>query len=369
MDKSTYIPTLDGWRAIAILLVIVGHATLPPAHGAWILHNPGLGVDIFFGLSGFLICSRLLIEWRDTGTISRSEFYLRRAFRILPAYWFALGTLALAAWAKLIPATPAELWSSFFFLRNYLPIDQGGWYSGHFWSLAVEEHFYLMMPALLVVLGPARRALYTFIGLAGAIGIWRFVDFHLARGTSRLNFFTRTDIRLDAILLGSVVALLLFQRPALRQVFRRRPLLPYCLLAGLSAILIIQPPFQMTWTAVLIPVLLSSTACCPESGLSKLLEHPWLRFIGRLSYSLYLWQQFFLIGEASNGVRPAALPVWQQLPLNLVPTFAMALISFYLIEQPMLSLGRRLLKARKTNAALPGRNTTAAAASAGGMAS
>src|SRR4051812_39674608 len=144
-----HLPTLDGWRGVAVLMVIVFHALASP----YPVFRPlgGLGVSIFFALSGLLICNRLLAEFGRGGRIDLPGFYVRRAFRILPPA-FAY----LAALAALGAATPPELGSCLLFWRNYY--TGGGWCTGHFWSLAVEEHFYLFFPVLLAWAGP-RRAL------------------------------------------------------------------------------------------------------------------------------------------------------------------------------------------------------------------
>ena len=172
---SGYIPTLDGWRAIAILMVLVDHALffgfrasrvalwpVPPALG---LH----GVNLFFALSGFLITSRLLEEWRVTGAISLRGFYIRRAFRILPAALLVLAATATLGLVGLIPVSRMEVLGAVFFFRNYLPgasyPDATGFFTEHYWSLAVEEHFYLAWPALLLLTLRKRWAPWTTTGV------------------------------------------------------------------------------------------------------------------------------------------------------------------------------------------------------------
>src|SRR5580704_3843554 len=159
-DKSRHIPTLDGWRALAILLVIAHHAgtafygekeyyaSSPTRFGIW-------GVPVFFGLSGILITKLLLEEFDRTGAISLKNFYIRRAFRILPPA--SLYVLCVAALGLVVSRT--EFVGSLLFFRNYLPDSIAGLYTAHFWSLAVEEHFYLIWPGLLVWLGVRRRGL------------------------------------------------------------------------------------------------------------------------------------------------------------------------------------------------------------------
>src|SRR5262249_54819702 len=153
-------------------LVLICHG-LPyglARHGA-------IGVDLFFGLSGFLIGTRLLEERRRTARIHLVAFYIRRSFRILPPYLAYLVALTALAAVGVLATPGRELASCLLFVRNYLiPTAGGGWYTGHFWSLAVEEHFYLIWPVLLIVWG-ARNAAWKVAMLAGAVAAWRIVEF------------------------------------------------------------------------------------------------------------------------------------------------------------------------------------------------
>jgi len=179
--KSGYLKTLDGWRAIAITAVLFDHAVAYSPLGRYprlaaVAHIGPNGVSLFFAISGFLICSRLLEEQADWGNINLTGFYIRRACRILPPamlYLIAIGILSLFG---TITVTWAEWWSSVFFFRNYLPgsaISGGsGGYTIHYWSLAVEEHFYLLWPAALVFFGK-RKARWFALLLAASIAVWR----------------------------------------------------------------------------------------------------------------------------------------------------------------------------------------------------
>jgi peptidoglycan/LPS O-acetylase OafA/YrhL len=164
--QGEYLASLDGWRAVAILLVLLGHsmedlAAWAQQMGATIdllsLKYIGMhGVHIVFGLSGFLITSKLIADEQKHGRISLWGFYIRRTFRILPAtlfFLFAVGALALAG---VLDVTLGRWLSSLLFSANYSTADYS-WYLGHFWSLAVEEHFYLIWPAVFLWLGVLRR--------------------------------------------------------------------------------------------------------------------------------------------------------------------------------------------------------------------
>jgi peptidoglycan/LPS O-acetylase OafA/YrhL len=166
------------------------------------------GVSVFFALSGFLITRRSM----EARRIDLAGFYRRRAFRILPpiAVYLAVAAL-LGLGLRLIPMDPGQPWASLLFYRNYLtaPVSQG-WYTGHFWSLGVEEHFYLMWPALLSIAG-LRRARWVAPSLALAVTLWRLADSHYD-WIGRLNPAprgspARTDYRLDILLFGCALAL------------------------------------------------------------------------------------------------------------------------------------------------------------------
>lgn len=352
-ESSNYLPTLDGWRAVAILLVMVCHGTdaifapngLYPNELFYGLTRHGaVGVDIFFGISGYLICTRLLQEEQYHGRINLAKFYIRRTFRILPpylAYLIVLGFLSVIGW---VVVSRWEWLSCLLFLRNYLaPASLGGWYTGHFWSLAIEEHFYLLFPGVLMLCG-SRRARWLILGIALAIAFWRFVEFrqqYLSRLLPDINFITRTDIRLDGLLWGCCLALML-EVPAWRENLTRK------LFAGLWFLLVgafvlclwWQPPLVMLWQAALIPLILLGTVVRPDSSVSRLLELRQVRWVGRISYSLYLWQQLFLVSSAEQ--RPLPFGVLQSVPLNFLTVFACAALSYYVIERPMIKLGHQL---------------------------
>jgi peptidoglycan/LPS O-acetylase OafA/YrhL len=346
-----YIPSLDGWRAIAITAVLVYHGTTSlfyPA-GPWpsykalcVIQTGAKGVDVFFAISGFLICTRLLQERRRTGAISLRAFYLRRAFRILPPFLVYLAVLALMAAAGLLSIAPTEWWASALFLRNYVnPTTTHGWYTGHFWSLAVEEHFYLMWPLFLIAFG-SRRARLLVVPLALLIPFWRAIDAGFGGLVPYGHINMRTDTRLDGLLWGCWVALLL-EVPAYREWVTRWLTLPVWFVLSVTVVLLMY--FRPRWgghvEALLWPGLLAGTVLHPGWILSRALEFAPVRWVGRLSYSLYIWQQIWLMGSWSES-RPFPLGPLQELPLSLVVTFICAIASYYLVERPLLRVGQRL---------------------------
>jgi peptidoglycan/LPS O-acetylase OafA/YrhL len=354
---SGYFPTLDGWRAVAILAVMVAHCShqvfsptgLYPSH-RWLTASwYGVhGVDVFFGISGFLICSRLLQEQQKTGGISLNNFYVRRAFRILPPYLLyllvaflltAIGWLAVQRW---------EFISRLLFVRNYVPDTGWHWYTGHFWSLAVEEHFYLLWPPALVLLG-SRRARTTVFGVAILIAVWRAVDgrydyfSHLLPNTSA---FMRTDIRADALLWGCWMALL-FHQAEWRERFARwlSPAVWGGIVAAYLLSGVLHVPLAMMWQSLLMPLILVGTIQHRNWRASRVLESAAFRWVGRISYSLYLWQELFLAPPWF-----ATLGVAQRFPFNIVVTFAVASLSYYGFEKHLMRAGQKMTAAKASGA-------------------
>jgi peptidoglycan/LPS O-acetylase OafA/YrhL len=353
--SKDYRPTLDGWRAIAILLVMFAHA-------GSILFCPGgrfgnstlfaiceqgaFGVDLFFGISGLLICGRLLDEQKKTGRFSLGSFYIRRVFRILPPAFAYLAIVGALSVAGVLYVTPGEWLSSVFFSRNYIPMARdAGWYTVHFWSLAVEEHFYLIWPAALLMLGSARARRYV-PAIALAVAIWRIEDFHhfhsqIWPGVLSDNIYHRTDTRFDSLLWGCWIALIL-SVPAYKEILARRlsGTVIACLVVALIACILGNPPLKMTLESFLIPLILAGTVLNPTMLFSRFLEVSPLRWVGRISYSLYIWQQLFLVSYKIP--RPLPFGRVQEFPLNIVVVFVCASASYYLLERPLVALGHSM---------------------------
>jgi peptidoglycan/LPS O-acetylase OafA/YrhL len=333
------IPTLDGWRAVAILGVIWHHAMTfffanEDLYNLTAARFGAFGVDVFFGLSGVLITGLLLKEWGETGSVSLKAFYTRRVFRIFPVCLVFLGVVAIAG----LMHGPRELWSCLLFYRNYLP---DGWLwrdTDHLWSLSVEEHFYLIWPGLLVLCG-VKWGRNVAAWLAIAVGFWRLVEpqmgLHLL---PEVPPHLRSDLRMDALLWGAVVAFTLNDarsREKLRLQLRFWPWLGLVVVALLS--IRFYSNLTSMWLAVLIPMILAGTVLHPEWPVSRLLDSAPVAWIGRVSYSLYIWQQLLLV---PGWEHPSHL--WTRWPWNLAIILAVACTSYYLIETPLLRLGARL---------------------------
>jgi peptidoglycan/LPS O-acetylase OafA/YrhL len=352
--RTRYIPTLDGWRALSVIAVLFDHGG-PSFFAGYprLMHvssHGNIGVDIFFAISGFLICGLLIEEFARTGDIHLRGFYIRRCFRILPPYYATLAVICALSVVSALPVNYSDLPSCLFFYRNYLPLGvdrHGGFYTAHFWSLAVEEHFYLLWPSLLIALKPKRAAKVAFV-LAMLVFGWREMQLHawlFPRMFVVPNAWTGTDTRIDALLWGCLAAIYL---PTIRRTFERLRGLQFWLptLAVLLVLEVMHAPEMPLWHAILLPLLVVSTVIQPGSFLGRILEWPPLCWIGTLSYSLYLWQELFLPQEPMKA--RGAFHNLQQWPWNIPAILICAVLSRYLIEIPMTRLGHRLSASFRT---------------------
>lgn len=323
---------------------MLAHARDVPGFPAWLEPAAGrgpIGVDVFFVLSGFLITWLLLKEESRAGAISLRAFYARRALRILPPAYLFLA--AASAWAWIhgrSPGTGVELASCFFFFRNL--VFHGSKYLGHFWSLAIEEQFYLLWPAFLVFGRPSRRLPITF-ALVVVAPVWRFLNYRLFGVVE--GDFMRPDLAYDGLLMGSLLALVRAdakQRRVLdRFTLAHGPVLATVLVASfvlLQVPLTLMSPNHgrialsgsLAVVAVLIHLLVENRA----GWVGRALESPSCVWLGRISYSLYLWQQPFL--TRWNGSRVELAPQAIVLPIVI------AALSYAFVEKPLQALRSRV---------------------------
>ena len=337
------LPNLDGMRAVAILLVLLFHGLYNSDTAAWPrLHSVAeiagkvgaMGVLIFFSLSGFLITLRLIWEEQQTGDFSVRAFYVKRIFRILPPVFVYLSVLVLLGITGVIQLQSGDQWAPVF-LTNY---RAGSWYTSHFWSLAVEEHFYLLWPACVLLFG-WRRALWVGVAIVACVAVWR--PWVLHHTTTPARALQHTDLRLDYIMMGCIVAIAACSYGRAADLLR---------LAGSTAgsmLLVAALAFSIVPLGVdtrsVQAVLLALLVCGAGVGTSRLLAavlgNPPMLFLGRISFSVYIWQQLFL-GVASFGPLRSPLALLLKYPLILLISCG----SYYLLERPAIAFGRRFLK-------------------------
>ncbi len=355
-----FLRTLDGWRAVAISMVLLSHAfTVESARDSgghllnFLTFRLGtLGVMLFFAISGFLICTRLLVEQDEAGAISLRSFYARRFFRIIPAAYAYLAVIAALAVAGIVAVPWQDIAAAAFFLSNYIVAK--AWFTGHFWSLALEEHFYLLWPPLLVRFG-RRAALWIAAALVGIAVLFRHQT--LATHSPGMDLPGYTQLRLDAFMLPCILAILMRDRRFADR-FRRvmRPPIWLSLLAlmtvgiGVGASVPAWREPQRLFQAAVLPVLIATTVMSPDQWLGRLLEARPLQWLGIVSYSVYLWQQL-IFGFAPTSLHGRILAF----PILIASILTLAGLSRRWIEVPMIAAGRQVVAKRAAyrNAASP----------------
>ena len=357
------IPSLDGLRAVSIFLVLCLHSQqrLGAAHRPSLfwsgLLNGESGVFIFFEISGFLITTLLLEEYRRRGSISLRGFYLRRAFRILPPlYLYIVVVVLLGLSGRLAFSLESTLSALFFFHNLYAP--GGMWSLEHLWSISVEEQFYLVWPVLLIgalrysgtrALARGDRPPVTLIVPLLVVvlsPVARMVLGHWRAGTP--HFLATHLFRFDFIMFGCLAALLQ-NTPAFEGFYRaatRAWWVPPGVIVGCNFLSArYQNYFDLTigYTVSGVAIALFLLWCTrnPVSAVGRVLNNPLVAWIGVLSYSIYLWQTLWL--------HPGNLAVFREvgwlarLPQSWLAILLCAVASYYLVEQPALRIRARLL--------------------------
>lgn len=339
------IPSLDGLRASSILLVLAGHFAYAAGFNSQITDiYAHAGVRTFFVISGYLITTLMLREIERYGTLSIRGFYVRRAWRILPA---AYAYLAVVTWIEHAQFSWTDIGLSWGYLASFTPLGAPPWDLSHLWSLSVEEQFYLVWP-LIVAAGAVRTKEVAWAAVLAA-PLFR----HAQHEISTLNMLLNLQV-IDSIAAGCLLAL--YAPKLIGFVSNHRWLgLAWPLALLLPALLTIGDRTQWLWLHTqwlgpLLQQLLAHSVWAIFNVLAgigvlwaiiatpKILNH-WLPvWIGTISYSLYLWQMPFMNPEAP-------ISLWLRIPLAL----GCAALSYYAIERPVLAL-RRWTEKRQENA-------------------
>ncbi|HET7102943.1 MAG TPA: acyltransferase [Terracidiphilus sp.] len=340
VSPSRRIAALDGWRGIAILLVVFDHfQDSLLGHYAYSWTQTGIaGVTVFFVLSGYLITSNLL-----KGTIDLKKFYVRRFFRLMPTAWTYLAFLMLMGFFLGWPfITDRGLLGSLFFYRNFLPLPLD--LSGHFWSLSIEEQFYLIWPGVLLLAGVKRAK---WLVIAGVIVI---AALRLSAWTYYNGVSAHTQVRADALLWGCLLAILL-SGPEANRIAR---LLRWSFVPALAVFLyfaLTVHPLSPLPELAAIATMIGFAVTNPRHWSVRLISTRSLAWVGTVSYSVYVWQEFFMQYRS----------VWAL--FVAMPLFAIA--SYYLIERPCNRFGHRITA--RSAVLADARKNEAEAASAGAL--
>lgn len=344
-----HLPALDGLRMVAVLLVIL-------YHGGWNGIPADLGVSVFFVLSGFLITWLLMKEREQTGSIGLGAFYLRRAFRLLPAYYvylavaFALHFRQPGARTDII--APALLYYANYFNATH---DHPPTVIAHMWSLAVEEQFYLLWPLVFLLLSRvSHRAMAAILTAAIALVVaWRsYVFLELSDGGTAW-VYNAFDCRFDTLAVGCLAAVLskeaLFLR--LAQGVARHAALPLVPIGLLIVAHYENPPHYkytvgFTIDALLIVLVIVQLVQLSEHPAWRWLNHRVPRYLGTISYPLYLWHGFAMSPVRRLGDVPGVVKV---IAYGLI-LVALGMVSYHGIEKPFLRLRARLTAKKQERA-------------------
>jgi len=351
--RAQYLPALDGLRGLAILLVITHHQLLPLS-----LKGGFLGVDIFFVLSGFLITRLLLQEFETTQSISLTKFYARRVLRLAPALLLYL-IASLVITYRLHPEEFGHeiklVGLALAYLTNWrMAFGWDYWMDSTsiIWSLSIEEQFYLLWPPLLLLALSARiRRSHLKIALTLIVmGIALHRGVLWAQGADLNRMYYGTDTRVDAPLMGCLMALL----SASQLKSRTKALLNIGALASVGCLvwLIVSSTFTdsflyregYTIVAVAAGVLIWSVADSPESMIGRALSWYPLRWFGLISYGLYLWHWLLLRNFSLYGI-VGDWDTWAKFASAVL----VAAASYYLIERRFTKLKTRFGYARETS--------------------
>ncbi|QHV94065.1 acyltransferase family protein [Spirosoma endbachense] len=347
---KSYVPALDGFRGLAIMVVVISH------YGLGKVIPGGFGVTLFFFISGFLITRLLIAEYEKEHRIDLKSFYIRRVLRLYPALFFMVAIAIGFTMFMGCGFQSGAVLSTLFYYRNYYMLFGGSLSPANCtrifditWSLSIEEHFYLFFPLLFMAFYRRPKILATLMGISiVSVLAWRLY-LVATEGLTELTVYRiyhLTDTRLDAIMFGCLVSLILHQDRVGRYI---RIVAHPAVFAGAIGLLFFtflyrDGTFRETWRyslqalalSVILPAVLYGKS---YTSLMHWLSTPWLVTIGKLSYSLYLfhWVGVSVAENLIGGERLKAPWLLTAVPLGLL----LSLLSYNYIEKPTARLRKR----------------------------
>lgn len=337
------IPSLDGMRAVAVSLVLVGHAGLEN------LVPGGFGVTLFFFLSGYLITTLMRMEHEKNGRVSIPNFYMRRFLRIFPPLYITVTIAVLLGLFGVLPTnmTAQGIASHYLFFTNYQSLflpGTGAPGMGPLWSLAVEEHFYLIFPlafSLFIVRYPAKRRAQILFAFCGLVLVHRILIIALAGNYGWT--YGATDARLDSIVYGCILAL--WGNPILDPEVRERKNIMTWFWVGIAALLLCLvirwDPFRETVRysiqgLALMPIF-TAVILFPTTPLFRWLNGWTAKWLAAFSYTMYL---FHYVAFSLVETYVIAYPIPRALLAGAF-MIAYAWVIYVLVEKPTAKLRKR----------------------------
>lgn len=355
MKKDNYLPSLDGIRAICIVLVLGDHAPYGDGFPSdwknlWgYFFNGQLGVLSFFVLSGFLITHLLMREEEKNEHISLRSFYFRRVIRIFPVYYFFLLVVTVLDYITALDLSTCNYLTAIAYVKNFGCMS---WIEGHLWSLSVEEQFYLLWPLILVFFQKKWRW-YFAIGLILIAPFFRVLFYTLDQGNLvQFSFMTN----MDSLMIGCLTALLLKHYSAkVKTIISWHPtwsrslaiVLIYFVWALKKNLVLgyFTVPLGYTLQSLSVAYLIISYVFIQKGIGYRLLNLSYIRHLGILSYSIYVWQQPFFENAETFGFDSLLILTF---PFNIFAAITVAIVSYHFLEKPFLKLRKRYRNSRKS---------------------
>ena len=343
-----YQPALDGLRGVAVVAVILYHLDYSWMSGGF------LGVDTFFVLSGYLITSLLLAEYDTTGSVSLRDFWIRRAKRLLPAALLLL--VVVAAYSRLAAPTDrlgtirGDALATLSYVANWrFILDEASYFElwseasplRHMWSLAIEEQFYLLWPLLVLGLLKALRGRTTLltasciIAAAGSVALMAVLA-----ETDQSRAYFGTDTRAHTILVGALLAIVLRRPPSIMDAAPRAIRTLGAISLTMLGVSFVAVSDSGQWFyqggsiafAIAVACVIADSVNGTRSTANALLDRAPLRYLGQISYGLYLWHWPMIVWLTPDRLGTDGLTLDT---IRIIATFGCALVSYHLLEQPI----------------------------------
>jgi peptidoglycan/LPS O-acetylase OafA/YrhL len=347
LKNITYYKGIDGLRAYSVMLVLFTHLggyRFMVEHNIdllWPILSGSAGVNFFFVISGFLI-SDILLKQKIKNKLSFKNFIFRRALRIFPLYYLFLIIIIVLTMLHVFKIDKVSIFAAALYLTKFLPRAYISGHLSHTWSLAVEEHFYLLWPLLLFKMQLKNIGKVILFGILVCIVVLFILLFNYGN-----EYAYRYTIPAAApILFGSYLAYLRNTYLRFSSIFSKRNTILSIIVIACVLIFIPQQYSVFYWllNAVVFFFIIGYMITYQASSLVSLFENSVLSYIGKISYGIYIWQGLF-IGTGPGGKILIAGINFGAFPLNIVMTLLFSMLSYHLFELKFLRLKDKFFSA------------------------